>query len=132
MPTLPNPLQFPGCDDDASDTFRKRASAFRVRRELEAIEYVQRHASIPIPTVIEGYVPDSGEREEGWILMNRLPGQQLGEAWSHMDEGAKAQTSRDLKSHLQQLLHLRPPSGSSCVVGSCSGGPVYDHRLNNR
>ncbi|KAK7973045.1 hypothetical protein PG988_007179 [Apiospora saccharicola] len=127
----PNTLQFPD-RDNASDTFRKEARAFRIKRELEAIEYVQRHTSISIPTVIEGYVPDSEEREFGWILMNRLPSQQLSKAWAQMSEDAKDQTSQELKLHLQQLRQLRSPPGSSGVVGSCSGGPVYDHRLDNR
>ncbi|KAH6980293.1 hypothetical protein EDB82DRAFT_510511, partial [Fusarium venenatum] len=46
-----------------------------------------------------------------------------------MTETAMAQTISELQSYLCQLHHLRP-SGSGWI-GSCSGGPAYDHRLDN-
>ncbi|OBS20060.1 hypothetical protein FPOA_11781 [Fusarium poae] len=46
-----------------------------------------------------------------------------------MIETARAQAISELQSYLCQLHRLRP-SGSGWI-GSCSGGPAYDHRLDN-
>ncbi|KAK8086058.1 hypothetical protein PG994_001032 [Apiospora phragmitis] len=64
--------------------------------------------------------------------MSRLPGQQLGEAWPRMGEEARTRTAQELRPYLQQLRHLRAPPDSPYALGSCYGGPVYDHRLSNR
>jgi len=99
---------------------------FRLRREIEAMAYVQSHASVPIPIVLEAHVDDqAGTR--GCFLMARLPGQQLGRGWSTMPESARAQSIRQFKTYLDQLHHSRPaPPG---WAGSCSQGPAYDHRI---
>jgi aminoglycoside phosphotransferase len=75
---------------DSTETVRKHKQTFRLRREVEAMNYVQTYTSIPIPAVFETHF----EEEEWWILMKRLPGCQLGESWTKMTESAKAQTVR--------------------------------------
>jgi aminoglycoside phosphotransferase len=113
---------------EGPDVVRKRGLTFRLHREVEAMQYVQSRTSIPIPTVLDAYYGTSEERE-GWILMTRLPGRQMGEAWPTMTESAQAETIRQLKSHLEQLRGLHPPEHG--WIGSCSNGPAYDHRINN-
>jgi aminoglycoside phosphotransferase len=61
------------------ETVRKRGQAFRLRREAEAMKYVQSHTSIPVPSILDMRLPIDGE-EESWILIERLPGQQLTQA----------------------------------------------------
>jgi aminoglycoside phosphotransferase (APT) family kinase protein len=63
------------------ETARKRGQAFRLRREAEAMKYVQSHTSIPIPVILDMCLATDGDEEESWILMERLPGQQLTQAW---------------------------------------------------
>ncbi|POR37744.1 Uncharacterized protein TPAR_02066 [Tolypocladium paradoxum] len=93
------------------------------------MSYVQSHTSIPVPPVLGVHLDADGDGEQGSILMTRLPGRQLGQAWPSMSESARAQTIRQLKSYFQQLHRLRPPGPA--WIGSCSKGPAYDHRLNN-
>lgn len=112
-----------------SALFRKDADSFRLRREAEAMNYVRRHTSIPVPAILDTDF-DESDREPGWILMERVPGRQLDEAWPIMTEAARRQAISELRSHLSQLHQLRPSRFS--WIGSCSGGPAYDHRLDNR
>ena len=114
---------------ETPETVRKRGVAFRLRREVEAMNYVQGHTSIPIPAVLEIHLGTDGDEDEGSILMKRLPGRQLGEAWPNMSENARAQTIRQLRSYLDELRRLRP--SIPAWIGSCSKGPAYDHRINN-
>ncbi|KAB5580707.1 kinase-like domain-containing protein [Coniochaeta sp. 2T2.1] len=112
------------------ETIRKQGQTFRLRREIEAMEYVRACCtSIPVPRVLETNL-GKDDHEEGWILMERLPGDQLGEAWPTMTEGSRTEKLHQLKSYLGQLRNIRPDHGVGWI-GSCSGGPAYDHRLSN-
>jgi len=96
------------------------------------MEYVQQRTSIPIPAIIEVHHSAAEEdqgKEQGWMLMERLPGEELGVAWPKMNEGARRETTVQLKSHFEQLHQLRPEEPG--WIGSCSGGPAYDHRLDS-
>lgn len=114
---------------EGHETVRKRGDAFRLRREVEAMGFVQSHTSIPTAPILEVHISSEEDEERSWILMKRLPGIQLGEAWAIMSEDSQARTMVQLKSYLKQLHVLRPPEPG--WIGSCSGGPAYDHRLNN-
>ena len=46
-----------------------------------------------------------------------------------MSQSAQAETVRQLKMYFEQLHSLSPADPG--WIGSCSGGPAYDHRLNN-
>ncbi|KAK4151643.1 kinase-like domain-containing protein [Chaetomidium leptoderma] len=114
---------------------RKRGDAWRLRREVEAMDYVRRHTSLLIPTIMETSPEldtEYGEKPapEGWILMERLPGVELGVAWPNMSEESREETIRQLRSCFDQLHQLRPDGAG--WIGSFSGGPAYDHRLDNR
>ncbi|KAK3898667.1 hypothetical protein C8A05DRAFT_47074 [Staphylotrichum tortipilum] len=67
------------------------------------MEYVRQHTSLPVPGIINV--------------------QELGEE-------ARSETLRQLRSHFEHLHQLRPDVDVG--ITSCSGGPVYDHRLDNR
>ncbi|KND87027.1 hypothetical protein TOPH_08325 [Tolypocladium ophioglossoides CBS 100239] len=49
----PSRLTFEG-----PDSVRKRGRSFQLRREVEAMNFVQRNTSIPIPTVLEVHFDD--------------------------------------------------------------------------
>jgi hypothetical protein len=117
-----------GLASKLSIPFRKQADSFRLRREAEAMSYVRSHTSIPIPSILDMHFGAS-DHDPGWILMERVPRRQLDEAWPMMSETARAQTIFDLQSCLCQLHRLRPPGPG--WIGSCSGVPAYDHRLDN-
>ncbi|WQF87760.1 Putative aminoglycoside phosphotransferase, protein kinase-like domain superfamily [Colletotrichum destructivum] len=46
-----------------------------------------------------------------------------------MDDKARSETIRQLRSYLDELYQLRPSEPG--LIGSVSGGPSYDHRLSN-
>ncbi|KAG7102612.1 hypothetical protein HYQ44_018422 [Verticillium longisporum] len=121
---IPSRITFEG-----SDKVRKWGDAARLRREVEAMTFVQRETSVPVPTVLEVYIDDQYDEDKCWILMERLPGSQLGTAWPEMDEDARSETIRQLRSYLEQIHHLRPAGAG--VIGSVSGGAAFDHRLSN-
>lgn len=85
------------------------------------MEYVRARTSIPVPRVLETNL-GKDDHEEGWMLMERLPGDQLGEAWPRMSEGSRTETLRQLKSYLEQIHNIRPDGVG--WIGSCSGGPA--------
>ncbi|KPM39382.1 hypothetical protein AK830_g7217 [Neonectria ditissima] len=89
LTALPCDEKRPASTSEMSQTpFRKRADVFRLRREVEAMNYVRSHTSISVPSIFD---TDMGvdDNEEGWILMERIPGRQLDEAWPKMMKAAR-------------------------------------------
>jgi len=115
---------------EGPNTVRKQGAWWRIRREVEAMEYVRHRTSIPIPAVIEVHSDSEQGESQRWMLMERLPGVELGAAWPKMSEDARTETIEQLRSCFKQLHRLRPDGAG--WIGSCSGGPAYDHRLDNR
>ncbi|KAL2202249.1 kinase-like protein [Sarocladium strictum] len=126
--------QLPGLQESESrpftppELFRKHARQFKLRRELDAIEFVRKSTSIPVPRIVASHL-GAAPTEAGWILMERNPGVQLGEAWHSLDQDGKARVATELKGYLQQLHSLRSPTPG--WIGSCTGGPAYCHRIDN-
>ncbi|ROT41239.1 kinase-like protein [Sodiomyces alkalinus F11] len=112
-------------------TVRKVGEAFLIRREAEAMDYVKKNTSIPIPTVLRVHLDDASNGKSSWILMQRLSGLELGTAWPQMDDDARSETICQLRSYLEQLHRLRPATAVVGRIGSASGGPAWDHRLSN-
>jgi hypothetical protein len=109
-----------------NSTFVKHGTPHEVQREVDTIFFIQRDTSIPVPTVIiESHVEESGS----WFSMVLIPGLPLANAWMRMSEEARATMQRDLSNYLRELRAVHPPEPS--YIGSCIGGPAYDHRLNN-
>ncbi|OBT49015.1 hypothetical protein VE00_00254 [Pseudogymnoascus sp. WSF 3629] len=108
-----NPLQSPTKRaHKAEGSYVKRGTGHQVYREVEIMEFVRQHTSIPIPSVFEIYVDENDESRS-----------------SCMNEEARRATQADLRSYLDELWTV--PSPTPTYIGSCSGGSAYDHRLNN-
>ena len=107
----------------------KRGTSHQIRREVEAMDFVRRHTSIPIPAVFEVHVKQNDTSPSSWFSMNAIPGCPLMDAWPSMNETARRATQTDLRNYLQELRAVPPPTPT--YIGSCIGGPAYDHRLNN-
>ncbi|KAF7513309.1 hypothetical protein GJ744_009730 [Endocarpon pusillum] len=110
---------------DDSGAIRKRGSAFRTQGEAEAMIFVRKHTSIPVPKVVGLQVHE----DDSWILMERVPGSRLDCAWPSMPEKIRIITITQLKTYFEQLRSIHPPKPG--WIGSCRDGPAYDHRLNN-
>jgi aminoglycoside phosphotransferase len=116
---------------ERTDTIRKCGDAFKLLREVEAMQFVQSRTSIPLPRVLDTNIIENDVKDQSWIIMERLAGIELGKAWPGMSENARARTIKELQSYLEQLHAIRPPAHETAWIGSCSKGPAYDHRLNN-
>ncbi|KFZ08193.1 hypothetical protein V501_06067 [Pseudogymnoascus sp. VKM F-4519 (FW-2642)] len=113
----------------AEGSYIKRGTGHQVHREVEAMELVRQHTSIPIPSVFEIYVDENDESRSSWFSMSVIPGSSLTDAWPSMNGEARTATQADLRSYLDELRTVASPAPAS--IGSCSGGSAYDHRLNN-
>jgi aminoglycoside phosphotransferase (APT) family kinase protein len=127
--SLDGDIQFTRITYESPGMVRKRGDAFRIRREIEAMHHVKLHTSVPIPAILDTHIDSDEDDERSWILMEQLPGRQLGEVWHTMDTTSQEQSICQLKAYFEQLHSLLPPDPG--WIGSCSGGPAYDHRLNN-
>ncbi|KAF2453928.1 hypothetical protein BDY21DRAFT_387833 [Lineolata rhizophorae] len=128
LPILPGrAIQSPAKRAHKTDdsTFIKYRTRHEVQREVDAIFFVRRNTSIPVPFVIQSHVQESGS----WLSMYSIPGLPLTNIWTRMSEEAQATTQQDLSIHISELMAIRPPEPT--YIGSCVGGPAYDHRLNN-
>jgi serine/threonine protein kinase len=112
------------------DTVRKRGDEYRLRREEEAMQFVRSKTSIPIPEVLDTHFDPDGDWEQNWILMEKVPGTQMGIAWPSISKTAQSHALSQLRGYLQELHSIRPPEPG--WIGSCSHGPAYDHRIDNR
>ena len=104
--------------------------------ELEALQYVAEHTTIPIPKVFRTY-HDHGRL---YIEMEYIPGVDLQAAWlgGLLSQQQKKDIVKMLASYVEQLRSLKPPQdgvvGSACLnecldyrVGPLPFGPFKDH-----
>ncbi|KAF2874652.1 hypothetical protein BDV95DRAFT_675014 [Massariosphaeria phaeospora] len=102
------------CNDS---TFIKHGTPHEIQREVDTIFFIQRNTSIPVPSVIESHVHESGS----WFSMVLIPRLSLTDCWMRMSEEAQATTQRDLSNYLSELRAIRSPKPS--YIGS------YDHEV---
>ncbi|KFY12693.1 hypothetical protein V492_03725 [Pseudogymnoascus sp. VKM F-4246] len=92
------------------------------RSEIEAMEYVHNHTSVPVPKVFEVYEQPDGAIH---ILMEFLPGD--GPDYTNMTPDEIKTFGKELAGYLQQLRSLEPPEEG--FIGSVSLGSSMDHRV---
>lgn len=107
------------------ETVLKCGDSYGIQRESDAMKFVKCHTNIPVPSVLETRI---GKRD-GSLIMEFLPGERLDRAWPLMSLEAKEVTRIQLKTFFNELCTL--PQINAGWIGSCTQGPVYDHRLNN-
>lgn len=105
--------------------FIKRGNRCEIQREIDAVRFVNLHTTIPTPFVIESNVDDD---KNSWFTMKAIPGSSLTDSWPHMTVEAQEKTRQQLQKYVNDL---RCISASTPGIGSCTGGPAFDHRLNN-
>lgn len=115
---------------EPGDTIRKYGPEYRLRREIEAMVFETSKTSIPIPQVTEIQLDPDADAEHNWVIMKKLPGTQQGQAWPNMTIHARSYTLTQFRAYLQELHSIQPQTPG--LIGSCSGGPAYDHRIHNR
>ncbi|KAM3483809.1 hypothetical protein MY8738_002859 [Beauveria namnaoensis] len=93
--------------------------------EVEAMQYVAAHTSIPIPKVHKIHTTESGFI---YIEMEYVQGSTL--FLPRMSAGDKASVLGQLKRYVEELRALPPPS--SGLVSSAFGNPAHDGRIGGR
>jgi len=110
-------------------TYVKHGTSQEIQREIEAINFVHQHTSIPVPSVVETFIDENPAAESSWFSMKEIPGSSLTTVWATMSPTARSKTQSDLQKYLLEMRNI--PPREPFYIGSCGGGPVYDHRLNN-
>lgn len=105
--------------------FIKHGRKYEIQRETDAIQFVRRHTSIPLPSIIESRKSE----DDSWYTMQVIPGKSLSDAWTDMSEQARLKTRTELCGYIKELRAIQPPE--PVYIGSCTSSSAYDHRLNN-
>ncbi|KEY73342.1 hypothetical protein S7711_01456 [Stachybotrys chartarum IBT 7711] len=95
--------------------------------EVEAMQYVASHTTVPVPTVYAVHTQKNGCI---YIEMAYVPGQCLDSLWSSLSTGQRDQVVADIKQHLSELRKLEPPAQS--MVCSALQNPAHDYRIGAR
>ncbi|EPE31771.1 Protein kinase-like (PK-like) [Glarea lozoyensis ATCC 20868] len=95
--------------------------------EYEAMEFVRRNTSIPVPKVFGVYSRPDGYQD---LVMELVPGQELGVAWQTLTTEHKINVAKELGSYISQLRSLEPTKKG--FVGSIGLASGWDSRLGSR
>lgn len=100
-----------------------KSTPFTTLAEANAMQFVSSHTSIPVPKVFCAF-----ERAgRTYIVMERIVGQNLAQAWAERPETSKTRIFAQLKSMVTKLRSISPPEAIG--VANVNGGPIYDQRL---
>jgi hypothetical protein len=89
----------------------------QVRREVEAMDFVRQHTSIPVPSVFEIHINENDTIPSSWFSMSAIPGCPLTDVWHSMNEKARRATETELRSYLHELRAMPPPTPLYMVGG---------------
>ncbi|KAE8344080.1 hypothetical protein BDV24DRAFT_149327 [Aspergillus arachidicola] len=89
--------------------------------EVQNIEFLKQHTTIPIPSVIREWTDDS---DWYFILINCLNGQTIEEAWPTLSQPQKEHIADQVAEYIQQLRQFQSP-----IMQSIDGGPLYSNWL---
>lgn len=80
---------------------------FKTESESATLAYIRTYTSVPVPNVIA--YDSSAENSLGfeWILLEKIDGVPLSEAWERMDFDSKSRLSKEMAHALQQLSDLQ-------------------------
>ncbi|CAG8224694.1 unnamed protein product [Penicillium salamii] len=95
------------------------------KSELEAMNYVAEHTSIPVPKIFNTHYYDDGL----YIEMEYVRGMSLQAAWchGHLSQDQKKHIITEVAGYIRQLRNLEPPREG--IVASASLHEIRDHRV---
>lgn len=74
------------------------------KTEVSNVEFVKQHTAIPVPSVLKEWVDDSNRY---FVLMDRIKGQTLEEAWSTLSGPQRGHIAEQVAEYMNQLRHLQ-------------------------
>ncbi|KIL64133.1 hypothetical protein M378DRAFT_178966 [Amanita muscaria Koide BX008] len=80
---------------------------FKTAGEVATLSYLQEHTSIPVPRIIAHSSTSDNEVGCEWILMEKVPGVALADAWNDIDLETKSKVTRSVAGYVRQLRDLR-------------------------
>ena len=131
------------------NTYFKVKVAQRILHEAEALRYLAEHTNIPIPQVLDVWIPEDqriprrppGLRQDeaswralntvGHLVMSRIEGEPLTEAGPKLSVGQWATVAGQLRAMMEELRALKQPKQIEGFISSCFGGATYEERLQN-
>ncbi|ESZ96857.1 serine/threonine protein kinase [Sclerotinia borealis F-4128] len=93
--------------------------------EPNALKLVEQYTSIPAPRFVD--VGNHGN--EIYLVMTRVPGQQLRHIYHLMSYTERNRLADDLADYISQLGRI--PNTTAYMIGGTLGGPAIDHRMPN-
>jgi Phosphotransferase enzyme family len=96
--------------------------------EVESIEYIRQHTSIPVPKIFRVYkykLKGMGDCED--VIMQYVDGETLAAAWDKMTKASKEAVCKELAGYVEQMRKLKPPKEG--FVGSVCLGTACDYRF---
>ncbi|KPM35474.1 hypothetical protein AK830_g11103 [Neonectria ditissima] len=100
-----------------------KATAFTTLAEANAMRFVARNTSIPVPKVYCSFK----HKGRVYMLMQRIAGRDLSDGWTRRSEESKARILAQLKAITAELRNIQPPNRVG--VANVDGGPIFDQRL---
>lgn len=107
----------------------KESGHATTRNEATALQLVEEYTKdIPAPKSIDHVTVEDGT---GFILMTRIPGDQLDLVLFRMTNEERKALGRDLWACIKQLRRV-PNTASKDLITNTYGGPAYDYRFDDR
>ena len=75
--------------------------------EAHALEYITKNTSVPVPRLYMSF--EDAKTGKRYMLMSRLKGKLLMDAWSTMSEETRCNVLAELRGYMQQIRALKPP-----------------------
>jgi hypothetical protein len=93
--------------------------------EALTVDFLAKNTSIPVPRIFAAF-EDSKTRTR-YILMSRLKGTPLNEAWDKMPEKTRVNVLAQLRAYMSEVRAVAPPRPGH--VGSFDYTPLWDDRI---
>ncbi|KAK1771463.1 kinase-like domain-containing protein [Phialemonium atrogriseum] len=103
-----------------------KASRFTTLAEANAMQFVSRNTSIPVPKIYCAFK----HKAITYIVMERIDGTMANDGWGFRSPESKMRILEQLKSMINQLRNIPPPDDIG--VANVDGGPIFDERLPNK
>lgn len=100
-----------------------KATSSTTLAEANAMQFVARHTSIPVPKVYCAF----RYKNRTYIVMQRINGHMLGYKWTLRSDESKKRILGQVKAMVEELRNIHPPEDIG--VANVDGGPIYDSRL---
>jgi aminoglycoside phosphotransferase (APT) family kinase protein len=84
-----------------------RFAAAQLNRDVAALQFLQRHSKLPVPTVITFDETKHNELESPYMIQNYIAGTDLHSSFPKLDHEARCKVARELGNVFRQMLAVR-------------------------